>query len=113
MNEETNKLKPDPCPFCGSSNLETGEVWDVPGGYVRCQCGAIMQCKEESESHAVNKWNKRAAIFGVEKALAQGKMAGVRNMERKNPYDPNDLYFWEWESGYVIGSYIRKTPPTE
>lgn len=55
-----------PCPFCGGDELSVGDCWDMPGGYVRCDCGCMLQLSprlretsREKELAAVNQWNQR------------------------------------------------------
>lgn len=47
------------CQFCGSGKVEVGTHWDVPGGYVRCECGAMMQKVGGTLEDAVRAWNQR------------------------------------------------------
>lgn len=61
-----NKEKLQPCPFCGSENLESGKNWYGGEGYVHCHgCGGHMEVNglfEDLETKAILNWNKRVKI---------------------------------------------------
>lgn len=59
-----SEIKLEPCPFCGSEDIQEGSrtsdlCTDI---YIRCRtCGGKMQiCEEYGEEELVNRWNRRA-----------------------------------------------------
>ncbi|MBS4016740.1 MAG: Lar family restriction alleviation protein [Dechloromonas sp.] len=52
-----------PCPFCGGTNLETGDNWASGDGYVHCYgCGGHLGVEGDyrlREEEAIRRWNVR------------------------------------------------------
>ena len=47
-----------PCPFCGSDDLNTGDSWSCGDGYVQCRkCESLVSA--ESQDEAFTRWNLR------------------------------------------------------